>query len=992
MRDNIEYQSGATVSQRAPIYIDVNKDPRARDQAYLNQYASRIGAPVIAQDMATGIIYGSPSSTAQGLSDIASASGVSKNTDRNISTGADITNALSVADPNLDAPSNLQNSWSDAGDLTITWTYDTSLSSNSMASKFSITITSMMYGSITYVSNSVNTSNSSQSYKIPYTSLLYDFSDIPQDIYSISVTAQDLYGHNSQTGTLTMGIMQYSVNIVAPTITVSSISQGYKVSWDTVSGASNISVEEVISSSSIDPESGYSQIYFGKVNPANIIVSDLDSRWVRARFEISNGKYGPYSTAYKITPTPIVSVNTTAPDEVASASAMFSNMMSGNDVVVTFSLPMSNYGNSFIVKLTPTDSPSINGYFYFFPSDTNSPKTFTISSKDIYAQFGSYYSSYTGLVISVSSVGVRSNGTAISQFNRINSLSGITPTFSVSSAANGYIVTWTNPSGVTYADIYEKDSTWGSSDPTDESLRVYSGQSPVTIQSLHYSTRYIKIRYYDDYGNTSSYSAEQTVTPYNPGLLSLISNPVSFQTDGSILAGDYDSVNNLPLYPNVIFNQTGIYAYDASGSPTTEILNVSSGNTFITKQAQVADWQITEYKIENTLGGTPGENSYTGLSGSGSYAFWAGASSTSSTGPTSDTQAKFWVKKDGSVRASNISITGGSFTIGSNFSVTSTGVLTAASANITGTITAQGGEFTGNVKLNGGSLYSPKTSGVPSATNAGVVFNGSGIAAYNGSGGVSQMLTTPLADGSTFTTTAANIGSWLIESDTISSGSSGSGETGRFVLNAKSSSNSIPYLKIEGTYSNALQYVQISPPKSNSYTGTANVIEAGSDGVGPNFYVTATGIMHAADAVIKGYLIGNTYTSVSDTGNGHSGYYLDKSGDFLMGNDKSYIKYYGNQIILQGASYKSQVSSMGTVDAPSIVFSNLGKLIISNVDYIGDLGSLQVPGTSNSSGFIRTIASNPTTGNLERGPAIYYQNAGNGPGNAGFVGDIWIQF
>ena len=46
--------------------------------------------------------------------------------------------------------------------------------------------------------------------------------------------------------------------------------------------------------------------------------------------------------------------------------------------------------------------------------------------------------------------------------------------------------------------------------------------------------------------------------------------------------------------------------------------------------------------------------------------------------------APFNVKQDGSVTASNMTITGGSLTIGENFSVTNQGHLTAKSATIGG--------------------------------------------------------------------------------------------------------------------------------------------------------------------------------------------------------------------------------------------------------------------------------------------------------------------
>ena len=705
MVNNIEYRSGSTVSQREPIYIDVNKDPRARDQAYLNMYSSRVGAPVIAVDYTTNkTIAASVSSLGSSIS--SSSSGVATATDKSVVTGSDIADALASTDPGLGDITSLSATFDQTTqNLNISWQFDTTYQNNKYVKQFEITlVASTTNYDHTFVQYKINTTSADQSYTV-LASDINSWLDTPDTLSSITVVATDGAGHYSNPASISN--ISMASNLPAPTITVTSVNQGYQVAWTDISSSypeyQEITIEEVISTSSTDPGTGYSTSYIGKVNPATIITGGLEKRWVRAKFSNKSGRYGSggYSTAYAVTPTAIVAVNTTPPDEVTSPSATFSNTGTGDDIVVTVTLPQSNYGNSFIIKLIPVAAPSIFGDFYFFPADTSSPKTFTITKSNIYAQFGNYYSSYTGQVISVSSVGNRSNGTSISQFSRTSSLSGVTPTFSLSPSANGYIVTWTNTGGATYADIYEKDSSWGSSNPTDESLRVYSGQSPVTIQSLHYTTRYIKIRFYDDYGNTSSYSSEQSVTPYNPGLLSLISNPVAFQTEGSILAGEYDSNTNTPLYPNVIFNQTGIYAYDSDGNPTTEILNVSSGNTFITTQAQIADWQISDTKIENTLGGTPTANTYTGLSATGTYAFWAG----SATSGNSNNLAKFSVKTDGTVHASNINITGGTLTVGSNFSVTNTGALTAESATITGNITSTSGKFTGNVQLYGGSLY-----------------------------------------------------------------------------------------------------------------------------------------------------------------------------------------------------------------------------------------------------------------------------------------------
>ena len=85
------------------------------------------------------------------------------------------------------------------------------------------------------------------------------------------------------------------------------------------------------------------------------------------------------------------------------------------------------------------------------------------------------------------------------------------------------------------------------------------------------------------------------------------------------------------------------------------------------------------------------------------------------------------------------------------------------------------------------------------------------------------------------------------------------------------------------------------------------------------------------------------------------------------------------------------ISINGTTITPIIKFGSDGKLTISNVDFIGDLDSSTVPAATGNNGFVRTIVSNPSNGNLERGPAIYY-GYGQSPDSAGFVGDIWIQY
>lgn len=89
---------------------------------------------------------------------------------------------------------------------------------------------------------------------------------------------------------------------------------------------------------------------------------------------------------------------------------------------------------------------------------------------------------------------------------------------------------------------------------------------------------------------------------------------------------------------------------------------------------QIGDWTIGSYYLQSS-------DEKVGMSATMSnWAFWAGYAS-------GDT-APFQVTHDGSVNCSNLTVTGGSINIGSNFNVTNTGVLKATGANISGSITA----------------------------------------------------------------------------------------------------------------------------------------------------------------------------------------------------------------------------------------------------------------------------------------------------------------
>lgn len=444
-------------------------------------------------------------------------------------------------------------------------------------------------------------------------------------------------------------------------------------------------------------------------------------RWVRLKYVKSYGEPSVYSDIQDITPLPFMPGNTTPPTQFTAASIAWS----GNDISVSFTQPATNAGNTVKVKLVPyindVESTSLYAHFYhvIVPPETS----FLIQSLDLYAHFGTYYSKFKAYITSVSSQGVETTGAVISSgpVQRANPIANIYPTlgtpnvntpsgiFRVTPTVNGYIVDYDLPAGATRLEVYEKATAW-TVIPTNDDNVVYSGLSPANIPTPDNDTRYVIVRYYDQYDNYSHYSMEVSgqesgvqISPVDVGLNSLIEFPIKIATDGSIFSGAGDQT----VYPQVFFNSAGLFAYDAGGDWTTQIVNSAALNdpTFFTKRAVIGNWTISPDGLQNTLFASGANNDYTGMSANQTYSFWAGATSSLN----SDGLAKFSVKPTGEVVASKITIngdgTGGDLIRagGSNFIVTQAGAITARSAVIKGTIEIDGQSyFDANVNVRNG--------------------------------------------------------------------------------------------------------------------------------------------------------------------------------------------------------------------------------------------------------------------------------------------------
>lgn len=827
-----KYQSSKSVAKNPTVPISAD-DPRVAWNK-VSQTKSRQGAEIdiVGLDGKSLIAGGTAPGNQSGKSGTAN-----KNTDRDSyyppSDGlAERLVKYGIITPT--APTDVTATWS-GENLVISFNWDYANKVNATVTEFVLEITAESVVRTTPLGLFlVNKTQTAQTITLTQEILYNVFGAYTTQITSVGVFARDALW-NKSTKAYTVSVPAYVSDLSAPEITVTAITNGYSVAFTTPSQASYnvIEVVEYESNSSTEPTGvTYLRTYFNDITPANIITQNYNPRWVKARFYSKFRTNTAYSAAQKVTPASAISVDNTPPNEVSGITATWS----GDNINVAYTLPSDQPAARIQIQLTAPNS--LVGYFYRFPTGSGTSQTTVITKKDLFDQFGEHYSSFSGVLRSIDATDNKSAGVSFTVASRTNPLLGVTPTFTTVALSNAYSVNFTLPTGAVFAEVYAKHTAWVG-DPSDDTYVVYSGLSPAVVVDTDYTTVYIKIRYYDDFGNTSNYSAEGTITPLNPGEITSFENPISFGENAVIYAGNSPTEGTRTL-----FKTGGIFAYDATNSsPSTQIVsNASAGTpTFITTQAQIADWNITDTKIENTLSGVP--TKYTGLSATGTYSFWAGSDTSGG-----DSSANFTVTPLGAVTARNISIIGNGsgssnlISAGGLFSVKNDGTLTATGATLTGTLYATGGEFTGNVKLNGGSLYALGSGGTVSS-GIRTIFNSSGIAAYNSSGGYAQMLTTPLADGSVFATTAANIGGWLVDTNRIYKTSiSGKGDI--FI----DSTNG--YIAVSNS-SNPDELAGINSPSGL----TSSVFWAG--GTNPNattnkFRVTYGGALYAKEAEITG--------------------------------------------------------------------------------------------------------------------------------------------
>ncbi len=876
-------KSPNSVGQRKPVYLDISEErwnKQRRGRTVANQ-----GAPVIPVDLS-----GSQNLTVNSLlsSQNASSGNSFPSADAKDSVLTYYDAVKAILNPDLNDPSgrpkvivptdptNVTVTWV-GNDLKIEFDWDYSNALNATISQFIVKLTS---GSLnestpfnTFVPDKTQTHQTLILTQAVNTKMFNYFNTV---ITAVCVETADPFNNISNT-ICAISVPSYVLNLNTPTFTLTNANNGYVVTITNTSEIAKgsfdaIDIWEIESNSSTAPAitykadgttpSNYSRVYFSNINPATVTSPNLNQRWVIVRFSSIGSVYTSFAAGVKANPVSIVNVDLVPPNELTTVSAAWN---ASNGIDITYTMPTLDPGVRFIINLTPTSNISALGSFYLYPTSSSGTQTLKITKSELFAQFGTYYTEFTGLIKSVDAADNRTSGVSFNVNSITNQLASVTPNPTLTAIIDGYIVSVSNTTAnVDHVEVYEyfldpttmldmmgtlmdymdadyvsggasgantivlnnwqdqiqmsvvnpeycegmaitgigiPDNTYITSITIGPSTNytvhlsnnltqqasgsyhmpslVATGNSPLSVYTGNYIKRWVVVVYYDIFGNNSLFGKANPayVIPLNP-TTSLFDTAVQITSTGALYLG-----SSKTSVPNVLIGtnsaEAGIFVWGpndgttTSDTPSTQIIGAANSPlTFITKNAQIADWLVTDTKIENTLSGTP--TKYTGLSATGTYSFWAGSTVTGG-----NSSAKFTVTPLGAVTAREIYIVGTGdansklIDAGSNFYVKHDGSLYATSATITGNVTASSGLFTGNVSIgSSGSLYSGTVTpgSPPTLSGQGFILNQNGLR-FNSSS--TAGITT--IDGTTgkLTTTSASIGQWDVTLSSISKVSAG---------------------------------------------------------------------------------------------------------------------------------------------------------------------------------------------------------------------------
>ena len=543
---------------------------------------------------------------------------------------------------------------------------------------FKVTITSSVFPLITKIY-----SIQSESFSLDYESILFAFLGIANSI-TIEVKSVDRSGNLSTGVSVTAGNdppgTPTNVVVVAETM-------GYQVSWDTPP-ETDYSYSKIYESSTVDGT--YNAIENVTATPSSIKVVGYATRYVKVSHVDTFGGESSLapSTGLSVTPINPVTVDTTPPDQRTSISYT----AGVEQITVSWANPTDTVNNSDLAGITiryakissPTNYTWIDIPFTFI-----SPLTSVVINELL---------PFTAYNVSISTYDKTQNRTEYSTPTQVLTLADTTPpprpvvpVIAAGSSAGGPMMVRVTQNAIEH----------GTTTPLPQDtyyFRVFmmnAGQTTAPLPGITTNTNATEIGliFAAFNGGTSQERFYVTLSLGEQRYFYTRAVDTSGNTGNASLAAQSSAMT--------IFDNAHIKDLSAD--------KITTGTLTAGQWIDVGPTSSTRIRIENVSGGV-GKI----FSGTGVY-------SAANTGFYFDSDGKFSLKDRLSWNPSGIDPITGS----------TTGLLT-----IKGSIEAQSGSFTGNVQLNGGSLYALGSGGriSPSPPQKAVIFNSSGITAYNASG------------------------------------------------------------------------------------------------------------------------------------------------------------------------------------------------------------------------------------------------------------------
>jgi hypothetical protein len=202
-------------------------------------------------------------------------------------------------------------------DFTISFTHNTSASENEYLKEYLITLNTATSG--TKVFSLLPVAGSSHKFSLSLERNQAAFGTA-ETTFSGTIQTLDIYGNKGTS--VSFSNTAYVSVLQAPTIVAAATTNGYTVSYTTQTSNTfkSISIEEVVSSATTDPGTGYSGVATGATNPIFVPTANTNKRWVRAKLFDTVNASTTYSTAVTVTPLSPVTVDNDGPPNVTTVT------------------------------------------------------------------------------------------------------------------------------------------------------------------------------------------------------------------------------------------------------------------------------------------------------------------------------------------------------------------------------------------------------------------------------------------------------------------------------------------------------------------------------------------------------------------------------------------------------------------------------------------------------------------------------------------------